>query len=108
MSETNYVVWNKINGTLSSLSSLLADEPFLPEFNKFVLHLLAGIRTQVSWDPVEGESHFDKLLRSLVIGRLGRAGDPEVRAEAKRRFDLHASGKTPLNADIRSGRLWMK
>jgi hypothetical protein len=59
---------------------------------------------QVSWDPpTEGtESHFDTLLRSLVISRLGRAEDPEVRAEAKRRFDLHASGETPIKADIRS------
>ncbi len=58
----------------------------------------------MSWDPpAEGtESHFDTLLRSLVISRLGRAEDPEVRAEAKRRFDLHASGETPIKADIRS------
>ncbi len=60
----------------------------------------------MSWDPpAEGtESHFDTLLRSLVISRLGRAEDPEVRAEAKRRFDLHASGETPIKADIRSDR----
>jgi hypothetical protein len=43
-------------------------------------------------------------MRSLVISRLGRAEDPEVRAEAKRRFDLHASGETPIKADIRSDR----
>ena len=101
VNETNYVVWSKINGTLSTLSSLLADEAFVPEFNQFVRRLLSGIRRQVSWDPVEGESHFDTLLRSLVISRLGRAGDQEILAEAKRRFDLHASGETLLNADIR-------
>ena len=61
----------------------------------------------MNWDPPAegGESHFDTLLRSLVISRLGRAEDPEVRAEAKRRFDLHATGVMPIKADIRSARL---
>jgi puromycin-sensitive aminopeptidase len=101
VNETNYVVWNKINDTLAILNSLLANEDFLPELHRFVRQLLSGIRRQITWDPVEGESHFDTLLRSLVISRLGRAGDQEVRAEAKRRFDLHASGEELLNADIR-------
>ena len=28
-----------------------------------------------AWDPVDGESHLDTLLRAIVISRLGRAGD---------------------------------
>jgi len=102
VNDTHYMMWNRINGTLASLSALLADEAFYPEFNQFVLRLLSVIRRQVTWDPpAGGESHFDTLLRSLVISRLGYARDPEVMAEAKRRFDLHASGHTLLNADIR-------
>ncbi len=103
VNETDYVVWDSIDDTLGTLSALLADEAFYPEFNQFVRRLLSVIRRPISWDPPAGdEEFFDTLLRSLLISRLGRAGDPEVLAEAKRRFDMHASGLTLLNADIRS------
>ena len=50
----------------------------------------------------EGEGHLDTLLRSLVLSQLGQAGDTEVRAEAKRRFDAHVSGVSQISPDIRS------
>jgi hypothetical protein len=46
--------------------------------------------------------HLDKLLRPLVIGRLGRFGDEAIIAEARKRFDAHVSGKTLIPADLRS------
>ena len=45
---------------------------------------------------------MDTLLRSLVFTRLGKAGDQEVRKEAKRRFDSHANGGAKLSPDIRA------
>ena len=56
----------------------------------------------MSWDPSPGEGHLTTLLRSLVLSQLGQAGDSEVRAEAKRRFDAHVSGVTQINPDIRA------
>ena len=50
----------------------------------------------------EGEGHLDTLLRSLVLSQLGQAGDTEVRAEAKRRFDAHVNGVSQISPDIRS------
>ena len=55
----------------------------------------------MSWDPSPGEGHLTTLLRSLVLSQLGQAGDLEVRAEAKRRFDSHVSGAAQINPDIR-------
>lgn len=46
--------------------------------------------------------HLDKLLRPLVIGRLGRFGDEAIIAEAQKRFDAHVSGKALIPADLRS------
>ena len=99
--ETSYVVWSKISDIVATLTGLVADQPCVPQFNKFVCQLFQGVRQEVSWDREEGESHMMTLLRSLVISTLGRAGDSRVRAEAKRRFDLHASGKKTLCADLR-------
>ena len=46
--------------------------------------------------------HLDKLLRPLVIGRLGRFGDEAIIAEAQKRFEAHVSGKALIPADLRS------
>jgi hypothetical protein len=46
--------------------------------------------------------HLDKLLRPLVIGRLGRFGDKGIIAEAQVRFEAHVSGKVLIPADLRS------
>jgi hypothetical protein len=99
--ETSYVVWAKISDIVASLTALLADQPCLSHFNKFVCRLFQNVRQEVSWDRTEGESHLMTLLRSLVIATLGRAGDSKVRTEAKRRFDLHASGSVILCSDLR-------
>ena len=80
-----------------------------------MLDLFSERKAVTAWDPVEGESHLDTLLRAIVISRLGRAGDQvplklksfitillqEIRAEAKRRFDAHCSGGASISPDIR-------
>ena len=40
-----------------------------------MLDLFSERKVATSWDPVEGESHLDVLLRAIVISRLGKAGD---------------------------------
>ena len=43
--------------------------------SRFVLDLFSERKAVTAWDPVDGESHLDTLLRAIVISRLGRAGD---------------------------------
>ena len=44
-----------------------------------MLDLFSERKVATSWDPVEGESHLDTLLRAIVISRLGKAGDQVFR-----------------------------
>lgn len=46
--------------------------------------------------------HLDALLRSLVLGKLGKAGHKPTLEEARRRFKEHVEGKQILPADLRS------
>jgi len=100
--EDSYIVWNNISQAVSSLSVVIADQDFFSDWEKFNLDLFSGIKSSVKWDPVEGESHLDNLLRALVITRLGRAGDQEIRQEASSRFSVHAHGGAQISPDIRS------
>eukprot|EP00092_Neocalanus_flemingeri_P017029 GFUD01018417.1.p1 GENE.GFUD01018417.1~~GFUD01018417.1.p1 ORF type:complete len:864 (-),score=303.30 GFUD01018417.1:270-2861(-) len=100
--EDSYIVWNNISQVIGNLSIVIADQDFYSDWERLILELFSGIKKSVTWDPVEGEGHLDTLLRSLVITRLGKAGDQEIRQEAKRRFDLHASGGAQVSPDIRT------
>jgi len=100
--EDSSIVWNNISQVIGTLSVLFADQDFYSEWERFILDLFSVIKKSTTWDPVEGENHLTTLLRSLVISRLGKAGDQEIRQEAKRRFDVHASGGAQISPDIRS------
>jgi len=100
--EEEYIVWNNIATHLNQLAVVIADQEYLAAFDSFVLELFAGRKAVLAWEAAPGESHLETLLRALVIGRLGKAGDQEVRAEAKRRFDAHCSGGAAICPDIRA------
>ena len=99
--EDSYIVWNNIAQQLAKISIIIADKELHDTWTQFKLDLFSDIKSKVTWDPQEGEGHLDTLLRSLVLSQLGQAGDTEVRAEAKRRFDAHVTGVTQINPDIR-------
>ena len=48
------------------------------------------------------EGHLDALLRGLVLGCMGRSGDPATIAEARKRFDAHCKGESTIPADLRA------
>ena len=90
--EDSYIVWNNIVNQAAKISIIIADKDYYDDWQRFKLDLFSVIKRSVSWDPVQGEGHLDTLLRSIVLGELGKCGDQEIRAEAKRRFDAHATG----------------
>lgn len=100
--EDSYIVWNAINNSIAKLQVIVADQDCYENFKRFVLDVFSVIKTNTTWDPAANETHFDTLLRSLVLVKLGRNGDEEVRAVAKRRFDSLIKDGTPIKADIRS------
>lgn len=99
--EDNYTVWNSINSCLGKLNQLLSHTDLQPLLHIYGRRLLARIFSKLGWDPKPDESHLATLLRSTVIDRLARFKDPEVLAEARRRFDAHVAGTAIIAADIR-------
>ena len=64
--------------------------------------ILSLLVYQIGIKSLEGESHTDVLLRSLVLGRLAAFDEPSFIEEAQRLFDSHARGTGIIPADIRS------
>ncbi|XP_032890815.1 puromycin-sensitive aminopeptidase isoform X1 [Amblyraja radiata] len=102
VNEPNYTVWSDISTNLGTLSTLLSHTDFLEELQEFIVDLFSYIGLKLGWDPKHGEGHLDALLRSLILGMLGKAGHQPTIEEARRRFKDHVEGRLVLSADLRS------
>lgn len=84
--EEDYTVWAELTVELSKLDSLLAYEPFHPDFQNYGRGIYASIAGKMGWERKAGERHTDGLLRGLVLYRLGSFGDQETIKKAKQLF----------------------
>ena len=99
--ETDYTVWADLSENLRAYDTLLAGQGCHEPFRAFARSLYQTIHASLGWDARPRESHLTKLLRPMVIGLLGRYGDPRVNAEALRRFDAGIREATPVAPDLR-------
>ncbi|XP_011304312.1 puromycin-sensitive aminopeptidase isoform X2 [Fopius arisanus] len=100
--EDNYTVWSSIASSLGKIGILLSNLDSEDSFKAFGRSLCKDVASRLGWDPQANESHLDTLLRSLILNRMASFRDTETISEAVKRFQLHASGKSILAADLRS------
>ncbi|KAM9792467.1 puromycin-sensitive aminopeptidase-like [Neosynchiropus ocellatus] len=100
--EPNYSVWSNVSSNLGVLLSLLSYTDFHREMQDFVQSMFLPVSLELGWDRKPGESHYDCLLRSLVLQKLGNTGHQPTVEEAQRRFREHLRTKQPLVADLRT------
>ncbi len=95
--EHTYLVWL---GIVDSLTSLLAivEDPLRDGLEKVAIWLVEPTLTQLGLAAKTKESHFDQLLRPLLMGIAGRLGEPAVTENARKLFN---SGK-PVDPDLRN------
>ncbi len=96
--ESDYAVWADLSENIRDYDGLLCGQGCHESFRVFARSLYEIIHGALGWDARPGESHGTMLLRPMVIGLLGRYGDPGVNAEALCRFD----GGTPVAPDLRA------
>jgi aminopeptidase N len=99
--ETNIAVWKDTLSHLTRLDDLTRGSNARPAFRAFVIKLLRPEFARIGWDAKPGESFLDTLLRPDLIAALGEAGDPEITAEAKRRFDKFVTMPDSLAPNLR-------
>jgi puromycin-sensitive aminopeptidase len=100
--ETDYTVWSDLSANLSYVASVFEGEDFFPKFQNYTRQLYEKIGASLGWDPKAGQTDLDKLLRSVVLAKLGDNGDASVVAEAKKRFEAFKADPNSLPADLRS------
>ena len=98
--ENEYVVWSEIASCLSKIHSLVSRELFVTKYEACALTIFSDIRKKVDWN-TKPKNHAEALLKVLVLGSLGKYGDPAVIAHAKRLFDSINGDTNPVPADLR-------
>ncbi len=101
--QTNYIVWADIIAHLAYLDQLLAFEPAWEAFSSFIQDVCREAFDRLGWVVKEGEDHQARLLRSLLLGALGRSGDILVLTRCEEMFGEFLKNPSSLHPDLRIG-----
>ncbi|CAI4226209.1 unnamed protein product [Auanema sp. JU1783] len=103
--EEENVVWGTLDYGISTLGNVLisadSDGTLKKRFDKFIVDILSPLKERVGWEPTPGESSQRSLMRSVILGRLSKAGHQDTIATMKSLFDEHVSKNKELQPDLR-------
>jgi aminopeptidase N len=90
----NRRLWSQVITSLVNVKSIFGDVPDVAQgLKKFTVKLVTPALKKLGWEFAPNEEQLVGLLRSTLISQAGGAGDPEVVAEAQRRFKSFVSGE---------------
>lgn len=100
VNEDDYITRSNIASNLYFLYQKTHDEPFSYTIKDMTHIFFKTIFLQLGWDAKKNEPHTNTLLRSFVLGTLGKLDDDEVIYEANKRFEQYLKNPLSVNPDI--------
>ncbi|KAH7681919.1 Peptidase M1 alanine aminopeptidase/leukotriene A4 hydrolase protein [Dioscorea alata] len=97
--ELNYTVVSQMISMSYKLTNMIAEATpeLLNETKLFLINILQFSAENLGWDPKEGESHLDAMLRGEILTALAELGHESTLHEAARRFSAFLDDRnTPL------------
>lgn len=76
--EDNFAVWEVISSWIGSLRLVMNDEELRESMKPFVRSLVAEQLERLGWERRDSDSHFDQLLRPIIIGMAASADEQWV------------------------------
>ncbi len=99
--ETNYAVWDVISSSLGGLRTVMNDEPLRDSMKPYIRELIASELARLGWDRKDNDSHFDRLLRPIILGLAASADEKEIVAHCKKLF-ASIDSADDVNPDLRT------
>jgi tricorn protease interacting factor F2/3 len=99
--EDDYITQSNIASNLYFLYNKAITETFSHEIQNATHQFLRTLYSKLGWDVKTNEPHTNKLLRSFVLGALGRLDDYEIISEANKRFTAYLKNPSSLDPDIK-------
>lgn len=78
VAEDNYAVWDIIASALGSIRMVLDSEEMRDDMKPYTLNLIGAQLKRLGWDRKENESHFDRLLRPIILGLAAVCDEPSI------------------------------
>uniref|UniRef100_A0ACD5ZVG0 Uncharacterized protein n=2 Tax=Avena sativa TaxID=4498 RepID=A0ACD5ZVG0_AVESA len=97
--ESDYTILSHVTSVCLGVNKISTDAtPDLSrDIKQLLIKLLLLAAKRVGWDPKDGESHLDVMLRSLLLIALVKLGHDETITEGFRRFHIFLENrKSPL------------
>ncbi|KAG0273555.1 hypothetical protein BGZ95_010635 [Linnemannia exigua] len=93
--EESSLVWSEISMRMQELVAVWLEqpEPVVNAIKEVQRRLFKNIVKRLGWTYPEGEDPAIGNLRALAIRFAGRANDPEIVAEARRRFEIFMANR---------------
>jgi aminopeptidase N len=98
--EDSLVVWDIMAANIGSVKLVMNDDRLREDIKPFICGLTAKQLDRLGWNPKDGESHFDTLLRPTILALAAAADEPAVVKEALQRFNS-MSKPEDINPDLR-------
>jgi puromycin-sensitive aminopeptidase len=76
--ETDYTVWDVIATSLGSIRSVMNSDELRESMKSYTRKLIASELERLGWHKGENDSHFDLLLRPIILGMAASADEPWV------------------------------
>jgi len=99
--EGNYLATVNVARNLNLLYHRTFNEDFSNQIKDYTINYFGQLFNRLGWDVQKNEKHTDALLRSFVIGILGRLDVPQITEEAHKRFKKFLKNPDLLSADLR-------
>ncbi|KAG5541207.1 hypothetical protein RHGRI_021155 [Rhododendron griersonianum] len=97
--ELEYTVLSNLISISNKIARIAADAApeLLDDIKLFFINLFQYPAEKLGWDPKQGESHLDAMLRGEILTALAQFGHDVTQHEARRRFDAFLNDRhTPL------------
>ncbi len=99
--ETELRVWQVLMPRLDAVNLLAAEESYAKPLESYTRNLLSGVLLGVGWNEQPIDTHHTKMLRGMVLGASGRAGDSGTVAFAKEKFEAFVKDHDSLSPNLR-------
>lgn len=100
--ESSVVVWEIIAGIFSSIRLSMNDKNIRDIMKPYVSKFTASKLEELGWDEKPDDSHFDKLLRPIILGLASSADQNEVVNRCHELFNQISNKSNTIPADLRS------
>jgi len=107
--EDNYAVWDVIAGVVGTVRGVMDEDELREAMKPFIQELVKTQLERLGWKRKTNESHFDQLLRPIILGLAASADEPAVVNKCLALFKaLHSAEELPADLRVTTSRRRVK